>query len=300
MTAPRSASIALPFLMGALGIALFSGMDALMKHLALAIGVYNALLWRTMAGAVIGGGAFFGFGNRWPAWPVLRLHLIRGSVSALMALLFFWGLARVPLAQGVALAFVAPLVSLYLAAVILKEKIARRAVFASLFGFAGVLVILAGQARAELGPDAFRGALAILASAALYAWNIILMRQQAQVAKPMEVAFFMSAIMTSWFALAAPWLAAWPPTGELAPILAAAALAFVSLLCLSWAYARAEAQYLAPVEYTAFVWASLLGFLVFAEPVPPLTLLGAAMIVAACLAAARRGGVQVPAVEIDQ
>jgi S-adenosylmethionine uptake transporter len=45
---------------------------------------------------------------------------------------------------------------------------------------------------------------------------------------------------------------------------------------------------LAPVEYTAFIWAALLGVLVFDEPVRPLTLIGAAMIVAACLAAARR------------
>lgn len=290
----RSASIALPIAVATAGIAFFSGMDALMKHLAISIGVYNALLWRTFAGALIGGAAWFGLGNRWPAWPVLRIHLIRGVLSAVMAFLFFWGLARVPLAQGVALAFVAPLIALYLAAAILKERISRRAVLASLLGFAGVLVILAAQWEAEMGPDAFRGALAILASACLYAWNIILMRQQAQVAAPMEIAFFMSAIMTSCFLVAAPMLAEMPPMAELPAILAAAALAFGSLMLLSWAYARAEAQYLAPVEYTAFVWASLLGFLFFAEPVQPLTLAGAAMIVVACILAARRTSVVDP------
>ena len=86
-----------------------------------------------------------------------------------MAILFFWGLARVPLAQAIALAFVAPLIALYLAALLLKEKIERRAILASLLGFAGVLVILAGQAEAELGPEAFRGSIAILVSAGLYA-----------------------------------------------------------------------------------------------------------------------------------
>lgn len=284
----RPTSIAVPLAVAAGGIMLFSGMDAVMKHLALAIGTYNALLWRTMAGAVLGGTVFFVAGNRWPAWPVLRIHLIRGVLSSVMAVLFFWGLARVPLAQGVALAFVAPLIALYLAAVILKEKIARSAIYASVLGFAGVLVILAGQAEARMGPEALRGALAILCSAGCYAWNIILMRQQAQVAKPMEIAFFTSAIMTSCFLLAAPVFLALPPAGELPAILGAAALAFASLILLSWAYARAEAQYLAPVEYTAFIWASLLGWLVFAEPVQPLTLLGAVMIVVACLLAARR------------
>lgn len=285
MSAQRS--IAIPFAVATLGIALFSGMDAVMKGLSLAIGVYNALLWRTMAGAVLGGALFVGRRMRWPAAPVLRLHLRRGLISSVMALLFFWGLARVPMAQAIALAFVAPLIALYLAALLLGERIQKTAVLASVLGFAGVVVILLGQAQAELGPDAFWGALAILASAVLYAYNIILMRQQAQVAGPVEVAFFMSLIMTSCFLLAAPWLAQLPAGAHWPAIGGAALLAFASLMLLSWAYARAEAQYLAPVEYTGFIWAALFGFLVFGEVVQPWTLLGAAMIVAACLVAAR-------------
>ena len=282
---PRGTATALA--VATLGIALFSGMDAVMKQLSIALGAYNALLWRTMAGAVFGGLVFVGTRTSWPAPAVLRLHLLRGTLSAVMAILFFWGLARVPLAQGVALAFVAPLIALYLAALILKEQIERRAILASLLGFAGVLVILGGQAEAELGPDAFRGSIAILVSASLYAYNIILMRQQAQVAKPVEIAFFMSAIMTSCFLFAAPFLAQAPPAQHLPGIFGAALLAFGSLMLLSWAYARAEAQVLAPVEYTAFIWAALFGILVFAEPVQPLTIFGAAMIVAACILAAR-------------
>ncbi len=290
-------SIALPFAVAAGGIALFSGMDAVMKHLTLAVGAYNAMLWRSLAGAAFGGVAYLGAGGRWPKRQVMRIHLIRGAMTSVMAILFFWGLARVPLAQGVALAFVAPLIALYLAAIILKEQISRRAIFASLFGFAGVLVILAAQAEADLGPEALQGSISILCSAVFYAWNIILMRQQAQVAGPLEIAFFQSAIVSSCFVLAAPFLAALPPVAELGSVFGAAALGFASLMLLSWAYARAEAQYLAPVEYSAFVWAVLLGILVFAEPVRPLTIVGAAMIVAACLFAARRRPTPVADVE---
>ncbi|HYD12568.1 MAG TPA: DMT family transporter [Allosphingosinicella sp.] len=296
-TRANPSSIALPFLVATAGIALFSVMDAVMKHLALAIGAYNAIFWRNLAGAAFGGLAWLGAGGRWPAREVMRIHLIRGAISSVMAILFFWGLARVPLAQGVALAFVAPLIALYLAALILKEQISRRAVFASLFGFAGVLVILAAQAEADLGPEALKGSLAILGSAMFYAYNIILMRQQAQVAKPLEIAFFQSAIVSLCFLTAAPFLAAFPPAEELGGVFAGAVLAFGSLMLLSWAYARAEAQYLAPVEYTAFIWAVLLGALVFAEPVRPLTIVGAAMIVAACLFAARKRPAPVADVE---
>jgi len=279
---------AIAFAVATLGIAFFSGMDAVMKALTIAIGAYNAMFWRIAVGALIGGAVWFALRSPAPSRAAMKVHLVRGMLSSVMAILFFWGLARVPLAQGVALAFVAPLIALYLAALILKESIERRAILGSLLGFAGVIVILAGQAQAEMGPDAFRGAMAILASAVLYAWNIILMRQQALVARPVEVAFFTGLIVGACYLPFAPFLAALPPADQYPAILAAALLGFGSMMLLSWAYARAEAQYLAPVEYTAFVWAALLGILVFAEPVRPLTLIGAAMIVAGCYVAARR------------
>jgi S-adenosylmethionine uptake transporter len=289
MPAPETRhSTLVAFAMGTLGIALFSCMDALMKGLSLSIGTYNGLLWRTLAGTILAGLFFFGHRSPWPGKGAMRVHLTRGILSIFMAFTFFWGLARVPMAQAIALAFVAPLIALYLAALLLKEKIERRAILASLLGFAGVLVIFLGQAEADLGPDAFRGSISILISAALYAYNIILMRRQALLAKPVEVAFFTSGIMCLGFLAAAPFLAVVPPAGELPEILTAALLAFLSLLCLSWAYARAEAQHLAPVEYTSFLWASVLGWLVFREEVQPLTFAGAAMIVVACLIAATR------------
>jgi S-adenosylmethionine uptake transporter len=288
---------AVPFAVATLGIALFSTMDALMKGLSLAIGTYNALLWRTLAGAAIGGAVFFLRRSPRPAPAALKFHLIRGTMGSVMALTFFWGLARVPMAQAIALAFVAPLIALYLAAVLLKERIERSAILASLLGFAGVVVILAGQAQAELGREALLGSLSILASAGLYGWNIILMRQQAQLAGPVEIAFFTALIMTLCFAFAAPFLAVPPPSAQLPAIVGAAGLAFGSLILLSWAYARAEAQRLAPVEYTGFLWAAIFGWLIFAEPIQPLTLAGAAMIVVACWFATRPQSGPMPAVE---
>ena len=288
MSPPRSSSIAIPFAVATLGIALFSAMDAVMKHLVMAIGAYNAIVWRMGAVAVLGALMFAATRSAWPTRAVMRIHIIRGLVSSAMGFLFFWGLGRVPLAQGVALAFIAPLIALYLAAVLLHERIERRAILASLLGLGGVGVIFAGQAQADLGPQAVLGSLAILASACMYAYNIILMRQQALVAGPLEVAFFMSLFTTIGLLPAAPFLAVPPPVDALPAIAAAAVLSFGSLMLLAWAYARAEAQHLAPVEYTAFIWAVLFGWLFFAEGVQPATLIGAAMIVAACLAAATR------------
>jgi S-adenosylmethionine uptake transporter len=56
---------------------------------------------------------------------------------------------------------------------------------------------------------------------------------------------------------------------------------------MSWSYARAEAQYLIPTEYSAFVWAILFGWVFFDEGVVLTTLIGALLIIVGCFIAAR-------------
>src|SRR3569833_836781 len=275
-----------------LGIAIFSSMDAVMKQLVIAIGAYDTLLWRTLAGATLTGLIYLPRRRGWPSRATMRVHLIRGGVSAVMAVTFFWGLARVPMAQAIALAFIAPLLALFGAALLLKERIPPRSIAAALVAFAGEGVSMLGQATAAPDPDRFRGTVAVLISAGCYAYNIVLMRQQALVAGPSEVAFFQSVIVAAILAVAAPFLLHLPDAHHAPMILLAAFLATVSLLLLAWAYARGEANYLAPTEYTGFIWASLWGWVVFHEPVASYTLAGAALIITGCLIAARRRGIE--------
>ncbi|MCI4590865.1 DMT family transporter [Sphingobium sp. BYY-5] len=286
MNAPARA-IAIPFAICCLGVALFSVMDAAMKGLSLSVGLYNALFWRAVTGSVLGFLLMLLTRQRWPTRAVLRIHLLRGVVVAVMAALFFWALMRLPLAEAIALSFIAPLIALYLAALLLKEKVGRQAIGASLLGLVGVAVILSGRVRGDYDGNALLGALAVLASAMLFAWNLIIQRQQAQVASPIEVAFFQHLIMLGVFALGAPMLAILPPVKAVPLILLAATLAFTSLAALAWAYARTEAQRLIPVEYSAFVWAAIIGWLVFGETLTVTTVAGALLIVTGCLIAAR-------------
>jgi S-adenosylmethionine uptake transporter len=282
----RSYPVLIPFSVATFGIATFAAMDAVMKGLTLAIGAYNAVFWRMLIGLALSAILYLGQKRVRPTRDAMRFHIIRGVVGSAMALTFFWGLARLPLAEAVALTFIAPLLSLYLAAAFLKEKVGKTAVLASLLGFAGVLIIVFAQAGGEAERDLW-GAASILCSAMLYAYNIILMRQQALVAKPLEIAFYQYVVVVAVLALAAPFLAVPPPAGEWPELVIAALLALVSLMLLAWAYRRAEAHRLAPVEYTALVWAALFGFLVFNETVGVSTLIGAGLIVAGCLLAAR-------------
>ncbi len=81
-------------------------------------------------------------------------------------------------------------------------------------------------------------------------------------------------------------------------ILLAAFLATASLLLLTWAYARAQASYLATTEYTSFLWAALFGWLFFDESVSLFTVAGTAMIVGGCLLAARTPEEADPSLEV--
>ena len=286
------------FLVGVLGIALFAGMDAVMKGLVLAIGTIATMFWRNLVGIGMSGLLYLPRRKGWPSKSTMRIHLARGVLSAGMGFLFFWGIGRVPLAQAVALAFISPLIALYLASLMLHETIGRKTVGASLIAFAGVVVIFIGQARADLGREALIGSLAILISAGLYALNIIIMRRQALVADPLEITFFQSLIVTIVLAAVVAFAGIEvPPTEQWPMLLFAATLAITSMLLLSWAYARAEASYLAATEYTAFLWAMLFGWLFFNESVSWFTLAGAALIVAGCILAARRPGEASPVLE---
>ncbi|HTH27214.1 MAG TPA: DMT family transporter [Sphingobium sp.] len=289
MNSPSSPtqSAALPFAVAFLGIAIFSAMDAVMKHLSIVIGAYNAMLWRTIISLVVLAPIFVLRGGRWPERAVFRLHVLRGATAGLSLLLFFWALARVPLAEGIALSFIAPLIALALAAFFLKEKIARSALFASVLAFGGVLVIVAGQPGAAAGGSNWQGQAAILLAAVLYAVSIVAGRRQAQAAGPLEIALFFNIVAGALLLVAAPRFAILPDWTHFPPLILATMAANISIMLIAWAYARAETQYLLPVEYTAFLWAAMFGWLVFGEAVTAATLSGAVLIVAACLLAAR-------------
>jgi S-adenosylmethionine uptake transporter len=287
-----------PFMVAAAGIGTFSLMDAAMKDLALSIGAYNAVMWRNSVGALLMGVLFVGTRQKWPPAHLLKMHLWRSIVVAVMAVSFFWSLTKLPLAEAIGLSFIAPVIALYLAAVMLKETIGKEAIWASLAGLGGVAIIMAGRLSGHYTMDHIWGAAAVLFSAVVFAYNLILARRQAQVSGPIEIAFFQNLFVALTLGLAAPWFLQPIGMSDAPMVGASAALAVISLLLLSWAYARAEAQILIPVEYTAFVWAAFFGWLFFAEPVTWPVLLGTALIVGGSLIAARTKPVPVNQVEV--
>ena len=287
---PRLEPLSVAFVAAALGIATYSGMDVAMKGLALQVGAYNAMFWRSLITIVLAGSLYWWRKPVWPIRSVLKLHIWRGFIVSIMAFLFFWGLKYLPVAEAIGLSFVAPLIALYLSAVILREQINRRAIVASVIGLIGAGVVIGGRLSGDYNFQMGQGILAILCSAVLYAYNLILQRQQALVAAPIEIGFFQNLTVILVFGALAPILAVVPPPAIAPQLLIASILGLFSMLMMSWAYARAPASTLLPVEYTAFAWAALFGWVFFSEAITSTTVLGTAMIVTGCLVAAWQTG----------
>lgn len=273
----------LPVLAVCMGIATFSAMDAAMKGASLATGVLTALLLRNVFATLLTVPLWLLAGRPMPSRAVLLVHAQRAAIIAVMASLFFYGLVRIPMAEAIAISFVAPIVALYFAALLLGEKIRPRAIIASALGIVGVLVIGAGRfGSGEFSSEAIKGTGAILLSAMFYALNLVFQRKQALLAGPVEIALFQNLIVALIFLAFSPFFAVPPDSGSLRLTLAGAVLATVAILFLSWGYARAEAQVLVPVEYTGFLWAALFGWLMFGEEVGLPTIAGTVLIVAGC------------------
>ena len=280
-------------------VAVLSVMDAVMKHLVLVIGIVAVSVWRSATNLAISCAIYLPRRSRWPDRKTLLVHVARGADVMVMAALFFWGIGRVPLAQSIALTFIAPLIAMFLAAVLLDERIGSRSILGSLAAFAGVIVIVLGQARAHVGSDVLLGIAAIIGSALCYAGNIVLMRRQALAAKPLEINFFQSVTVAALWLIVIPiaGVPAWP-SGQWTWILVASLLSTAGTLLFAWAYARGQASYLAATEYSAFLWASLMGWLVFRERVSIYTLAGAVLIIGGCLIAARGKRPEPPEIDV--
>lgn len=288
--ASNAAARLMPFGLAAIGVGFLSLMDAFMKDSALMTGTYTATVLRSLIGAAVIAPVWLWRRTGWPNKATMKLHVERGVISAFMALSFFYSLTKLPLAEAIAISFIAPLIALYFARVLLGEVIQPKAIFASLLGLAGTLVIIGGKmGQEDFDQDVLMGLASLLFSAVLYAYNFVVIRKQSQLAGPVEVATFHSGIGGMVLLMFAPFLGTPIITAALLPIAAAGVLTVAGAMAIAWAYARAEAQALVPMEYTGFLWASLFGWAFFREAVTATTIAGTVLIVAGCWLATRKG-----------
>jgi S-adenosylmethionine uptake transporter len=287
-----------PVLLAAIGVALLSAMDAVIKHLSVTNGVLAIATGRYLFGMAAAMLIWNGAGRPTITTEMIRAHAFRGALIVVVAGLFFYALGVLPLAEAVTIAFIAPLMIPFFAWGIVGERPRAASLVACAAGFVGALVATSGGPALQTAPRAHTlGVLAVLASTGAYAWTIALLRTRAGRDGPAAVGLLQTALPLLFMIGPALAFSHAPPLADIPFFILMGTLGAAGWYVLIIAYARAEAQRLAPLEFTGLVWASLLGFAFFAETPRPQVLAGAALIIAACLFAAweeRRGKVPTP------
>ena len=274
-------------LRAALGIALLTVMDAVVKGQMQQHGFLLALFMRFAMGGLA---ALLVLAIARPPRPTrasLAGNLIRVPLVVLTAGSFFYSISVLPLAEALTLSFLAPVFVALLGALLLRERIDSRVLQALGFGLAGMLIMVWPRLQGHV-TGAGLGVAAALLSAVSYAFNLILLRRIATREHPVVIVAFQA--VGPAILLAFPAWQVMQPMGwrDLAAYGLAGVLGVAGHLLLTSAYARAPAAKLAAIEYTALIWASLLGFVFFAEVPLYTTFAGAVLIVAGAIAVSRR------------
>lgn len=210
-------------------------------------------------------------------------HVLRGFFSIVGTFCTFGALARIPLADFTAIAFIAPLITVVFAALFLKEHVRAYRWTAVGFGFGGVILMLLphlGQ-HGDLTTPALIGLGFAFTNAMTAAGATIQIRRLTATETTASIVVYMT-LLVMLFSLTTIGLGWRMPASpvELAALIGVGVSGGLGQMFFTESYRYAPASMLAPFDYSAMLWAFMLGFALFAE-VPTAPVLAGAVIVAA-------------------
>jgi S-adenosylmethionine uptake transporter len=282
---------AIPLLIVALAAASFVSMDSVIKLLAARYDTLQLSFFRFAGGCAFAVPLWLWRRTPLPSRDSWRLHGLR-SIFLLCSLVgYFHALTQLPLALAVTISYLAPIFVAVLSVPVLKERPSNAIWLALGAGLVGVSISVWPELAAGLGgvSTARLIGMASAAAAALsFAGVLLLARRMAHRDSIWTILLIQS--LLPLLLLAAPAALTWKPVAasDIALILLAGGLGTLGLLGITWAFTRLEASRLAPMEYTSFVWAGLLGYLLFGEVPTPTTAASAILIIGGCLLLLRK------------
>jgi len=214
-------------------------------------------------------------------------HAGRGLTAICAMFCNFSALARLPVVDATAISFAAPFITVALSALVLKERVRVYRWSAVTAGFVGVLVMLAprldfaNETAASAGGAV--GALLGIGGAFFNAGSTVQTRHLTKSETTSSIVFYFSLICA--FAGLCTWPFGWnmPDAVGWAALIGIGICGGLAHIVLTESYRFAPASLVAPFDYTAMLWALVLGYLAFGELPTVLVLVGALIIVAAGL-----------------
>ncbi len=286
------------------GIFVFSVQDTIIKQVSGGHAVTLAIFLRSIVSfPILIAMVHYESGLRSIITPKAPMLILRGLMMLTAYLAYYIAFPALPLAEAIALFFMAPLFVTIGSGPFLGERVSPFAWIAVALGLVGVFVILRpGSALFE------PAALLSLFSAGCYALGMLLSRKHGAAVSATVQSFYQnvtyivgSLIIAGALAVFVPaeqthpslafltraW--AWPNTWDLTLMLACGIIAALAVVLLTHGYRMGEASIVTPFEYTGMIWASFWGFTIFSEVPKITTFIGMALIAGAGVLALRAG-----------
>ena len=210
----------------------------------------------------------------------------RGVLSIAGMFFNFGAVARLPLVESNAIAFSSPLFTVTLAALILNERVRVYRWSAVVIGFVGVLVVLSPHLSGEeltaavAGATSLIGVVYAICGSVTNAGTAIQTRRLAQSESTSSIVFYfsVSCALAGLATLPFGWIT--PSIGETVALISIGVLGGTGHIFLTESYRFASASLVAPFDYTAMIWALVLGYAMFGET-PTAEIIGGSAIIAA-------------------
>lgn len=259
-----------------LAFAMFTVQDAMVKWLVVVYSVPQVLFMRSVV--IIAMALMLSGRQALPRLVASRNKgalVLRAALLLIAWLLYYTASRDLGLAQLSTIYFVAPIIVVALSALILHERVPLARWLIVILGFLGVLLASLPSASISLLP----AAMALLA-AFCWALNSILVRLISGSETTANQMLASNALFLIASAVTFPWV--WQ-TPEAFDWMLMFALGLVGGLGQFWffeGFRHAPASAIAPMEYTALVWAFLLGYLIWSD-IPQVNVFAGAGLIAA-------------------
>ncbi|MCB2136230.1 MAG: DMT family transporter [Rhodobacteraceae bacterium] len=206
----------------------------------------------------------------------LPLFAARGALHSVATVLWFYAMARLPVAEVTVIGYLNPVVVTLGAALLLGERLAARRLTAIAVALVGALIVLRPGLR-----EVSTGHLAQLSAALFFGLSYLVVKRLSTLASATEIVAMMS--LTVAIGQFVPAMIVWVPPNatQIAILVLVTLLATAGHYCMTRAIAAAPLAVTQPVVFLQLVWATLLGSLVFGETVDIYVLIGGAMIIGA-------------------
>lgn len=190
----------------------------------------------------------------------LGRHALRSLIQSVGMLAFFTGITLIPLTQVTALSFSAPLFGSLLAVLFLGERVRIRRITALACGFLGVLIVVRpGFAAVNLGT------ILIIVSSLSWGTAIVLIKSMSDTETSPTLTAYMGIFMSVLTLVPALAVWQWPTAEQFGWFVVIGIAGTLAHLGFAQALRLAEATAVLPLDFLRLLWASVVGYIVFAE-----------------------------------